>query len=91
MSDLNDLVLETFWSELKYLGNGLGRAVARLGYGPEVSKQIEGLLQPIQEAERRGIPATSIFRDAPAVILTHGLRRNPLASTTPPWRRGTWR
>jgi nitroreductase/NAD-dependent dihydropyrimidine dehydrogenase PreA subunit len=82
LSDLNDLVLEAFWSGgLKYMGSSIGRALVKAMYGPEMALQM-GKYYTIFKKRRDGeLPAKSIFHNAPAVIVTHGLRKNPLAMT----------
>ena len=82
MVDLSNMVLEAFWNAgLKYMGNSLGRAVVKASYGPELTEQMGQYYSLFKKMRDREIPARSIFRNAPAIIVTHGLRKNPLAMT----------
>ncbi len=80
LTDLANLVIESLWNSLKHLGNPAGRLAVRAAYGDEMSKTLMGYYSAFARTRRNG-EDFSIFRDAPVVIVAHGLRKNPLAST----------
>jgi len=81
LSDLSDLVLQTIWSSVRRVGNPLGRVIAKAADGKQMYGQTAAYYSMLKEIKNGQLPSHSVFYNAPAVILTHGLRKNPLAAT----------
>ena len=81
LSDLSDLVLQTFWNGVKYLGNPLGRVIMKAASGPQTYGQTAAYYSIFKKTRDGELPSRSVFYNAPAVILTHGLSKNRLAAT----------
>jgi nitroreductase len=79
--ELADLVVDRMWnSGLKYAGNGVGRLAIRAMYGNDFAKQIERYYRNFKLRKHTGDPIR-VFWNAPALVVVHGLRKNPLAFT----------
>jgi nitroreductase len=72
LTDVEELVIDTFWQKVRILGSGVGRMLARMKYGQETVKQ--GMLyhERYKAARASGKTEGLIFRKAPAVIAVHG-------------------
>ena len=82
ISDLETLVLETLWRSLKYLRYRAGRTFVKATMGAEMLEQATTYYRTFGNKKRDGGLTGAIFRSAPAVIVTHGLRKSiPLAIT----------
>ena len=82
ISDLETLVLEILWRSLKYLRYGAGRTFVKATMGAEMLEQATTYYRTFGNKRRDGGLAGAIFRNAPAVIVTHGLRKSiPLTIT----------
>ena len=79
--DLEDLVLEVMWDNLRILGNVAGRQLAKVRYGPEMSGQIGRYYSSFKKRKENNQLRGSIFRNAPVVVVVHGLKKNALAAT----------
>lgn len=75
--ELENMVIKVLWNGgLKYLGGFLGFALARLRYGENISRHLRVYHNIIKTRKERGRLEGMIFRNAPAVIVVHGLRAN---------------
>ena len=77
LADLERLVVEVLWKAgLKYLGNRLGRRLVQMKLGGEMVRQITPYHHIIQNRRKDRRLAGMVFRNAPLVIVGHGLRTN---------------
>lgn len=77
LAELEHMVIKVLWNRgLKYLGSSLGFALARLRYGEDISQQLRVYHNIIKIRKEREQLEGMIFRNAPAVILVHGVRAN---------------
>lgn len=76
LAELEGMVIDTFWRKLRVLGSGIGRALARMKYGPEMVEQGMLYYERYKTARAGGKTEGLIFRKAPAVIAVHGLKKN---------------
>ena len=80
LSDLEKMVIDVVWDTgLKYLGNGIGQGLARTRIGDEMVRQSVPYHHIIKNRRNNNELAGMIFRNAPVVIVIHGLRTNLLA------------
>ncbi len=80
LSDLEKIVVEVVWNTgLKYLGDSTGQNLARTQIGDEMVRQSIPYHHIIKNRRNNNQLAGMIFRNAPIVIVIHGLRTNLLA------------
>jgi nitroreductase len=63
------------------MGSAIGRRFVRMLVGPESSKQVAQYYEMFNSRRQANELKGTIFRNAPAVVVTCGLRKNPLAAT----------
>jgi nitroreductase/NAD-dependent dihydropyrimidine dehydrogenase PreA subunit len=80
IAELEQIVIEVLWNAgLKHLGSTLGVKFARMKYGHEMARQYIAYHSIIKNRKRNNQLGGLIFRNAPAVIVIHGIRVNYLA------------
>ena len=80
LSDLEKTVIEIMWDAgLKYLGNSIGQNLAKTRIGEEMLRQSIPYHHIIKNRRENDQLAGMVFRNAPVVIVTHGLRTNFMA------------
>lgn len=80
LAELEKMVIEALWNiGLKYLGSSFGRRFAKMKYGDEMVKQYMPYHHIIKNRKNSNQLEGMIFRNAPVVIVSHGLRTNFLA------------
>ena len=80
LSDLEKKVIEVVWNTgLKHLGNSIGQNLAKTQIGDEMVRQSVPYHYIIKNRRSDDQLAGLIFRNAPVVIVIHGLRTNLLA------------
>jgi nitroreductase len=76
LADVENLVIETLWNKMKLLGNTVGRKLARIKYGSEISQQAIQYYERFKTMRAGGELENGVFRGAPALIVIHGQRSN---------------
>ena len=80
LAELETMVIEVVWNTgLKYLGNSIGQNIAKTQIGDEMVRQSVPYHHIIKNRRNDNQLAGMIFRNAPVVIVIHGLRTNLLA------------
>ena len=80
LSELEKMVIEVVWNTgLKYLGDSIGQNLVRIQIGDEMVRQSIPYHHIIKNRRNNNQLAGMIFRNAPVVIVIHGLRTNLLA------------
>lgn len=80
LAELEQIVIEVLWNAgLKHLGSTLGIKFLKMKYGPEMARQYMAYHNIIKRRKRNDQLHGMIFRNAPAVIVIHGIRANYLA------------
>ena len=80
LSELEKMVIDVVWDTgLKYLGNGIGQSLAKTRIGDEMVRQSVPYYHIINNRRNNNQLAGMVFRNAPVVIIIHGLRTNLLA------------
>ncbi len=80
LSELEELVIEVLWKAgLRYLGSGLGSRLAEMKYGTEMTRECMAYYHIIRNRRQNHELEGMIFRNAPVVVISHGLRANYLA------------
>jgi nitroreductase/NAD-dependent dihydropyrimidine dehydrogenase PreA subunit len=81
LHELERIVVEALWEGgLKHVGeSGLMARITAARLGREVFEQARRTRDVLGRRRERGEVAGSIFRDAPLLVVAHGLRANPLA------------
>ncbi len=80
LSELEKIVIDILWnSGMKYLGSRLGQKLARMKVGNEMLRQAIPYHYIIKHRRENNELAGMIFRNAPVVIVIHGLRTNFMA------------
>ncbi len=80
LSDLENRVIETVWNTgLKYLGDSVGQNLAKAQIGEEMVRQSVPYHHIVKNRRNENQLAGMIFRNAPVVIVIHGLSTNLLA------------
>lgn len=78
--ELEQVVIEVLWNAgLKHLDSTLGIKFTRMKYGHEMVRQYMAYHNIIKNRKRNNQLDGMIFRNAPAVIVIHGIRANYLA------------
>jgi len=82
INNLEILVVNSLWNVgLKYFGNRLLRKIFEYKYGKELIKQYVSYHRIIKDHLKNNEITGLIFRNAPIVILVHGVKKNFLAQT----------
>jgi nitroreductase/NAD-dependent dihydropyrimidine dehydrogenase PreA subunit len=77
--ELEKMVIEVVWDKgLKHLGDGVGQKLAKTKIGDEMVRQSIPYHHIIKNRRNSNQLAGMIFRNAPVVIVIHGLRTNLL-------------
>ena len=76
LTEVENLVIETMWGKMKLLGNPIGRKLARIKYGAELSQQATHYYERFKAMRVSGEFENGVFRGAPALIVIHGQRGN---------------
>ena len=80
LSELEKKVIEVVWNTgLKHLGDSIGQSLAKTQIGDEMVRQSIPYHHIIKNRRNNNQLAGTVFRNAPAVIVIHGLRTNLLA------------
>jgi nitroreductase/NAD-dependent dihydropyrimidine dehydrogenase PreA subunit len=80
LSDLEKMVIEVMWDKgMKYLGNSIGQNLAKTQIGEEMLRQALPYHHILKNRRQNNQLAGMIFRNAPVVIVIHGLRTNFMA------------
>ena len=80
LSELEKMVIEVLWNMgLKYLGSRIGQKSAKIKLGDEMVRQSIPYHHIIKNRKKNNQLAGMVFRNAPVVIVSHGLRTNFLA------------
>ena len=80
LAELEQIVIEVLWkSGLKYLGSSIGRKLATMKLGHEMVRQYTHYHHIIKYRKKSKQLEGVVFRNAPVVIVGHGLRANFLA------------
>jgi nitroreductase/NAD-dependent dihydropyrimidine dehydrogenase PreA subunit len=80
LEELERMVIKILWNGgLKHLGSSLGIKFVRMRYGLEMSRQYVMYHNIIKNRKRNNQLYGMIFRNAPAVIVIHGIRANYLS------------
>lgn len=77
LSELEKMVIEVVWNTgLKYLGDSIGQNLAKTQLGDEMLRQSIPYHHIIKNRRNNNQLAGMVFRNAPAVMVIHGLRTN---------------
>ena len=76
LAELEGMVTAILWRKMKPLGSAVGRKLAAIKYGEETITRSLGLYERFKGRLESGDIAGLIFRNAPAVVVVHGLRAN---------------
>jgi nitroreductase/NAD-dependent dihydropyrimidine dehydrogenase PreA subunit len=80
LSELEKMVIEVLWNKgMKYLGSEIGQKMAKAKLGEEMLRQALPYHHIIRNRRQNKELAGMIFRNAPVVIVIHGLRTNFMA------------
>ncbi len=80
LSELEKIVIEVVWNKgLKYLGGEIWRKLAKAMMGDEMVRQTIPYHHIIRNRRQNNDLGGMIFRNAPVVIIIHGLRSNFMA------------
>ncbi|MCK4787405.1 MAG: nitroreductase family protein [Desulfobacteraceae bacterium] len=79
LAELEQIVINVLWnSGLKYLGSSIGMKFTQMRYGHEMCQQYMAYHNIIKNLKRSNQLKGMVFRNAPAVIVIHGIRANYL-------------
>jgi nitroreductase/NAD-dependent dihydropyrimidine dehydrogenase PreA subunit len=82
LRDLEQRVIKALWhGGLRYLGSSLGTSLASLVYGKDMTQQLAVYHDMIKTLKETDQLDGMIFRNAPAVIVIHGIKANDQAHT----------
>ena len=80
LSDLEEMAIEVLWDKgLKYLGSETGQKMAETRVGEEMLRQTIPYHHIMSNRRQNNQLAGMVFRNAPVVIIIHGLRTNFMA------------
>ncbi len=80
LSELEKMVIDILWNKgIKYLGSGIGRKLAKMKVGEEMLRQAIPYYHMMRHRRENNVLAGMIFRNAPVVMVIHGLRTNFMA------------
>jgi nitroreductase len=80
LSELEKMVIDVLWnSGIKHLGSRIGQKLAKMKLGNEMLRQVIPYHYIIKNKRQNNKLGGMIFRNAPVVIVIHGLRTNFMA------------
>ena len=80
LSELEEMVIEVLWKGgLKYLGSRLGLRFVKMKYGNEMAREYMAYYHIIRSRRENHQVGGMVFRNAPAVIIGHGIKANYLS------------
>jgi nitroreductase/NAD-dependent dihydropyrimidine dehydrogenase PreA subunit len=80
LSELEKKVIEVLWNKgMKYLGSEIGQQLAKTRLGDEMLRQAVPYHHIIKHRRQNHELAGMVFRNAPVVMIIHGLRTNFMA------------
>jgi nitroreductase/NAD-dependent dihydropyrimidine dehydrogenase PreA subunit len=80
LSELEKMVIEILWDKgMKYLGSEIGQKLAKTRLGDEMVKEAIPYHHIIKNRRQNNQLAGMVFRNAPLVMVIHGLRTNFMA------------
>lgn len=80
LSELERMVIEVLWNKgMKYLGSEIGRKMAKAKLGEEMLSQAIPYHYIMKNRRQNNQLAGMVFRNAPVVVVIHGLRTNFMA------------
>jgi nitroreductase/NAD-dependent dihydropyrimidine dehydrogenase PreA subunit len=80
LSELEKMVTDILWNKgIKYLGSKIGQKLAKIKFGEEMLRQAIPYYHIMRHRRENNVLAGMIFRNAPAVMVIHGLRTNFMA------------
>ena len=80
LSELEKMVIKIMWDKgMKYLGSEIGQKLAKTKLGDEMLRQAIPYHHIIRNRRQNNELAGMIFRNAPVVMVIHGLRTNFMA------------
>ena len=80
LSELEKMVIEVLWNKgMKYLGSDIGQKLAKTKLGEEMLRQAIPYYHIIRNRRQNNELTGMIFRNAPVVIIIHGLGTNFMA------------
>ena len=80
LSELEKMVIEIMWDKgMKYLGSEIGQKLAKTRLGDEMVRQAIPYHHIIKNRRQNNQLAGMVFRNAPVVMVIHGLRTNFMA------------
>jgi len=80
LSELEKIVVDVLWnSGIKYLGGSIGQKLAKMKFGEEMLRQAIPYYHSIRHRRENNELTGMIFRNAPVVMVIHGLRTNFMA------------
>jgi nitroreductase/NAD-dependent dihydropyrimidine dehydrogenase PreA subunit len=80
LSELEKMVIEVLWNKgMKYLGSEIGQKLAKTKLGDEMLRQAVPYHHIINHRRQNNQLAGMVFRNAPVVMVVHGLRTNFMA------------
>jgi nitroreductase/NAD-dependent dihydropyrimidine dehydrogenase PreA subunit len=80
LAELEQIVVEVLWKAgLKYLGSSIGCKLAKMKLGDEMVRQFIPYHHIIKNRKKNNQLEGMVFRNAPVVIVSHGLRTNFMA------------
>jgi nitroreductase/NAD-dependent dihydropyrimidine dehydrogenase PreA subunit len=80
LSELEKMVIEVLWDKgMKYLGSEIGQKIAKTKLGSEMLRQAIPYHHIIRNRRQNNELTGMIFRNAPMVMVIHGLRTNFMA------------
>ena len=80
LSELEKMIIEVLWNKgMKYLGSEIGQKMAKAKLGEEMLRQAIPYHHIIKNRRQDNQLAGMVFRNAPAVVVIHGLRTNFMA------------
>jgi len=80
LSELEKIVIEVLWNKgMKYLGSEIGQKLAKIKIGEEMLRQTIPYHHIIRNRRQNNELAGMVFRNAPVVMVIHGLRTNFMA------------
>jgi nitroreductase/NAD-dependent dihydropyrimidine dehydrogenase PreA subunit len=80
LSELEKMVIEILWDKgMRYLGSEIGQKLAKTKLGEEMLRQVIPYHHIIRNRRQDNKLAGMVFRNAPVVMVIHGLRTNFMA------------
>ncbi len=80
LSELEKMVIKILWNKgMKYLGSEIGQKLAKAKLGEEMLRQAIPYHHILKNRRQNNQLAGMVFRNAPGVVVIHGLRTNFMA------------